>query len=228
MQEWSLKKAVEPGLVAVRQHWKPLLAIQIAAILVVATYYASSAVREASASISALKLSGGYPFSFLAGFVAGGLLPEVAKVATGRIAADRAKWLRDTAFNGLAYGLLAIAVDLLYQLQTRAFGGGNDIATIAIKTVVDQAIFSTIVAMPAMIFLFDFRAGGWRKAAGVLTPRGYRDRVLPALLPNWAFWIPVLVCVYAMPFELQFVFAMLMEAAWSIVFVFIATRDAST
>ncbi|MBW7929038.1 MAG: hypothetical protein H3C58_13330, partial [Fimbriimonadaceae bacterium] len=48
--------------------------------------------------------------------------------------------------------------------------------------------------------------------------------IVPALIPCWAFWIPILICVYSLPANLQFVFALLAEAAWSILFVFIATN----
>lgn len=224
MSEWSLKKALEPGFDAVRQHWRPLLAIQIAAVATVALYYRSTDFQGWSRSIATMKVAGGYPFAFLAGFVAGCVIPELAKVLTGRIPTDRVRWLKDSVFNGVAYGLLGIAVDVLYRLQTAWFGSGIDVTTIAIKTIVDQALFATLIAMPGLMMLFDGRAGGWRLARRMLTPAGYRDRVLPALIPNWAFWIPVLLCVYALPTDLQFVFAMLMDAAWSIVFVFIATR----
>jgi hypothetical protein len=50
----------------------------------------------------------------------------------------------------------------------------------------------------------------------------YRDRVFPALIPCWVFWIPVLFCVYAFPPNLQLPFAFLAEAAWSMIVVFVS------
>ena len=46
--------------------------------------------------------------------------------------------------------------------------------------------------------------------------------MLPLLLPNWCFWVPMVTIVYALPAALQFLLFVLLLAAWSLIMVFIA------
>lgn len=193
--------------------------------MLVVAYYQSVGVREAAAVIAHWKVQGGLALSFVAGFAAGSVVPEVAKLMTAKIPSDRRAWLNQTLFNGFAYGSLAIQIDLFYQWQNHIFGPEVNAFNLIIKMLVDMAIVAPLVFVPYMMALFEGRRAGFRAGLSVWTWNGYRDKVLPALLPNWAFWIPVVLCVYAMPPNLQFPFSTLAEAAWSIVFVFIATRE---
>lgn len=224
---WTWKRAIQPGIRAAKEHWRPLSLIQVAAIGGVFLYYSSLPVREWGASVAELKSRSGLLFAASAGFIAGAILPEIAKALTGRLRGPFRKWLADTAYNGLAYAILAVWVDLFYQLQARIFGPGNDILTLVWKTLFDMGVFATVLAVPFMVGFYHWRKTGFRlrEFKGLFTWRAYRDRVLPALIPNWAFWIPVVVCVYAMPVGLQFPFTVLAEAAWSIMFVYIATTE---
>jgi hypothetical protein len=125
----------------------------------------------------------------------------------------------------MAYGIIGVQVDLWYRVQTFLFGEGRDLGTLLVKTAVDQAVFSTLLAIPTAVFLFAWRREGLKAALEVWTPKGWMKRVFPAMIPCWALWIPVLFCCYAMPTDLQFFFAMLAEAAWSVIFVFMMTDD---
>ncbi len=220
VSQWSLAEALRPGIAAVRAHWRPLAVIQLAALVVLIVYYQSPGFRDAAHVLGELKTRVGWPFAFVAGFLAGGVLPEIAQLIAGKPSP-----IKEALFNGMAYGSLGILIDGFYQLQTRWFGSSNDLGTLALKNFVDMGLAAPLVFIPYLIFVFELRKGGINRARMVLTWSGYRDKVLPALLPNWAFWIPVLFCVYAMPPDLQFSLSTLAEAAWSIVFVFIATRE---
>lgn len=223
---WRLSDAVAPGIRALKAQWAPILVVQVLAVGLVLGYYRSEPVQTVAQTLSVWKEDGGFVAAFVAGFFAGGLLPEVAKAIAGRLGRLDRAWLGRVAFTGFVYGVIGVEVDLFYRFQAVVFGDGTDFATLAIKTAVDMALFATIIAIPTTVFLFDWRKAGfsWRALRRELRPIWYRDRVLPALIPNWAFWTPVLFCVYAMPTDLQFVFAVVMEAAWSLVFVFIATE----
>ena len=50
----------------------------------------------------------------------------------------------------------------------------------------------------------------------------YQSRVLPLLVPNWLFWIPMVSIIYALPVALQFLLFVPALAAWSLIMVFIA------
>lgn len=225
-QAWSWRAASAPGLAAVRSHWAPFLAIQVAAAALVVVYAQTPAVREWCVSIERVKVAGGVPFAFLAGAVAGGIIPEIAKAVTGRMGRPTREWLSASSFNAFVYALVGVQVDLFYRFQTWCFGSGTDAKTLIVKTAVDMAIFTPVLSIPLAVMLFEWKRVGFdlRRMGPAFTGRFYLSSIVPALIPCWAFWIPILICVYSLPTNLQFVFALLAEAAWSILFVFIATN----
>lgn len=220
----SVRQIVAPGIAAVRAHWAPFLLIQVVAAALVVAYYQSPALRAIAEEPAAWKARYGFLFSFVGGFVAGGLVAELAKAATGRIERFDRAWLGLTVFVGTAYGLTGIQVDLLFLVQAKIFGHGTDWQTLLCKMVADMGIFAPFISMPFMISLFEWRAGHYslRNLVQVWRSGFYRTKVLPTLIPCWSFWIPMVLCTYSLPLKLQLPFALLGEAAWSVLFVFIA------
>lgn len=211
-----------------RSQAAPLAVIQLAAVALVVGYYRSGDLQTLAARLAEVKVAGGLLFSFVAGGVAGGVIPELAKLALRRISRFDRDWAAGAAYNALVYGIVGVQVDLWYQLLGRVFGTGTGAGTLLVKTAVDMSLFTTVVSIPTAVALYawrrrGFRIEGWR---GAFTRRFYAAEVWPTLIPCWAFWIPVLLCVYAMPADLQFCFAVLAEAAWSMVFVFMVSRNA--
>ena len=51
--------------------------------------------------------------------------------------------------------------------------------------------------------------------------------MLPLLLPDWGFWIPMVLVIYAFPLALQFLLFVLALAAWSLILVVIAGGEAA-
>lgn len=226
-QAWSLKSASAPGIAAVKKNWAPFVAIQAVAVALVVLYYQNEALRQACETLVHWKLAGGFGFTILAGFIAGGVIPEIAKIATGQVKRFDSNWLRAAIFTGFVYAIIGIEVDLLYRAQSKVFGDSIDLGTLSIKTAVDMFLFSPFLSIPTAVSLFEWRRHRFKfKAlASEWSWTFYKNKIIPALIPCWAFWIPILYCTYAMPPNLQFSFAMLAEAAWSILFVFVATRD---
>lgn len=221
---WSLSDAFKPGLRAVANHWKPFLLIQLAAVGCVIAYYNSQRFQLVADVLQDWKVSGGIPLAFLAGALAGGFLPEVARILTRTAEGRGWKRWQKVLWTALVFGLVGVFVDLFYKLQAMIFGNGIDPATLAYKTAFDMFCFAPLFCIPFEVVSLQWPQKGYRLdalARGMDWPT-YRENVLPALLPCWAFWIPVLVCVYTMPLNLQFVFAILAEAAWSIIVVFVA------
>ncbi|MCW5943242.1 MAG: hypothetical protein KIS66_13500 [Fimbriimonadaceae bacterium] len=229
-REWTLRDAFVPGVAAVRAHWPPFLLIQGAAAALAFAYYGSPFLQNMASGIMAWKVAGGLPFAFLVGVMAGGVVPEIAKALTGRLRRFDGAWLSKAGFTGMVYGIVATEVDVFYRFQAIWFGDGRDPLTLGIKTAVDMFAFSPLLCVPTAVLLFRWRKHGYafRHGSRAFSWRFYRARVLPAMIPCWAFWIPILLCVYAMPTNLQFVFSQLAEAAWSILFVFIATGEHET
>lgn len=220
---WTWRRASRPGIAALKANWLPFVLIQAAAAALVVLYYQNPALREPATALEKAKAAGGLPFAFLAGAVAGGLIPEVAKAASGRLRTFNPDWLKSTAFNALVYGIIGTIVDVFYRLQAVWFGTGNDPLTLLFKTLVDMVPFTMLLSIPLAVSLFEWRRLGFNGLIRGYKTGFYRHKVIPALIPCWAFWVPILICCYALPMNLQFPFAMLAEAAWSIMFVFIAT-----
>lgn len=220
----SVRQIVAPGLAAVRAYWAPFLLIQAMAAALVIAYYQSPALRAIAETPAAWKAHYGFLFSFVGGFVAGGLVAELAKAVTGRIRRFDRTWLGLTVFTGTAYGLTGIQVDVLYWVQSEVFGHGTDWKTLALKTVADMSLFAPFISMPFMISLYEWREGRYslNNLCKVWKSAFYRTKVLPTLIPCWSFWIPMVLCTYSLPLKLQLPFALLGEAAWSVLFVFIA------
>ncbi len=225
--ESALRRAIAPGFKAVRSQAGPLVVIQIAAVILVVTYYRSPNFQTTAAQLAAWKVAGGILFSFAGGAVAGGVIPEIAKLLMGRIKRFDRAWLASAGYNAFVYGVVGVEVDLFYRLQASWFGADNDPKTLVVKTLVDMALFSPLLCIPTATLLYvwkrrEFRFRGWR---AVFTRWFYAKEIWPTLIPCWMFWIPVLLCVYAMPVNLQFCFALLAEAAWSMVFVVMVHRE---
>lgn len=194
--------------------------------MLVASYYQVPALRAAAVTASDVKLRYGGWFAFFIGMLAGGVVPEIAKLLTGMLRKLDAAWARECAYNAFVYGIVGWQVDIFYRFQAFMFGPQHDVRTLVVKTSVDMGFFSTIISIPTATWLYAWKRNQFKLAG--LFPGGvsafYKRQVVPGLVPCWAFWIPVLLCTYAMPVNLQLEFSMLAEAAWSIVFVFIAKQ----
>ncbi len=225
---WTIRDAVNPGVAAIRSSWRPFILIQVTAIALVFIYYQSRPLQVVSEKLAAIKESGGLWFAFISCAIACGILPEIAKALTGTLPKLDKWWIIGVVHTSVVFGAVGIFVDLFYQFQGVLFGTGVDPLTLTQKTLFDMGVFAPLFCIPFEVATLEWGHHRYRMKAlwGNMTPLAYRDRVLPVLLPCWAFWIPVLLCVYSLPPNLQFPFAMLAEAAWSIIVVFVTKRNA--
>jgi hypothetical protein len=225
--------ALDAGKAAVRRFWRPFVLIQLVAVALVAAYHLDARVRAACAALAAWKTAGGLPLSAASAALAGGILPELAKLATAQRRAGGPSPLRgrggEIAFNVAFFAFNGVVVDGLYRLLARLFGTGTGLGTILSKMAFDQFVFTPpwLVLITA---LYLARARGFRWAALRADFSGgfrayARARVVPLLLPDWLFWIPMVCAVYAFPLPLQFLLFTLALAAWSLVLVVIATGE---
>jgi len=222
MKSLTWENAVQAGIRSVKATWPPMLVIQVATLIVVLGYFFVPAIHDVHLAISALKDRGGMPFIIGAGFIAGGVLPEFAKLIAGRVPKLGTAYFKQVFFTGLVYGIVAVRVYYLYKLQVLMFGDEPTVLATTLKVAFDMLVFSPFLSMPFATGMFIWRRSGYKLAAwkNVLLPESYSKNVVPTLVLCWAFWAPVLACVYCLPEKLQFVVAILCEAAWSIVFVF--------
>jgi hypothetical protein len=213
------------GLLALRRFARPFVLMQVAAVLLVIAYRGSAQVRDACAALVGLKRQGGLAFSAIASVIAGVVLPEAATLATVPDERARSGRLGTLAFTTAFFLVNGAVVDLFYRLSAHVFGDSGAPAVVAQKVAFDQFVF-TPLWLSVIGSLFAWHKHGFRLAPtrADLTDDFLRRRLLPLLLPNWCFWIPMTAVIYALPVPLQFLLFVFALAAWSLIMVFIAAR----
>lgn len=204
------------GLRAARANFVPALLIQAAVVSVVLAYYLWAPARAWLAQLAEFKSEGGYPFSFVAGALAGGLLPELLTVAVFQRGRVRRENLGSLAFGVCFWGVMALIVDALYRAQALAFGDGVDFATVLKKAAFDQFIFTPFVTIPFTIVVFEWRDASYSLSGmpRVLSLDFYMQKILPAVVSGLGFWLPVVLLVYSLPLPLQFPLFTLALTLW--------------
>ncbi|HEV2861067.1 MAG TPA: hypothetical protein VGX48_08680 [Pyrinomonadaceae bacterium] len=212
------------GLRAARANVVPGLVIQAAVVALVLAYYFWEPSRAWLARLAEVKRGGGYLFSFVAGVVAGGVLPEVLRVAAFQGWRVRRGNLGNVLFGACFWGVMGVMVDALYRAQAAVFGPKVDFATVFKKTVVDQFVFTPFVSIPLTVAVFEWRQRGYSfgGTARALTGGFYRRKVLPSVVSGVGFWLPVVVFVYCLPPLLQFPLFTLALTLWVIIFTWIS------
>jgi len=220
--------AVSPlaaGSAALRRFWRPFLLIQAGAALLAIAYRVSVPFRQACALAAAWKAAGGLPVAAATSALAGGLLPELAKLAADRGRSALRGRSGEVLFNTVFFAFNGVVIDLLYRGEARLFGNDAQVRTVVEKVAFDQFVFSPLWLI-VIVFLFLWRQRGYSLAATLpAVGRGfYQSRVVPLLIPNWLFWIPMVSIIYALPVALQFLLFVPALGAWSLIMVFIADR----
>src|SRR5579863_6749686 len=201
MTEIENDVAVSPlaaGAAALRRFWRPFLLIQTGAALLAIAYRASVPFRDACALAAAWKTAGGLPLSAAISALAGGLLPEVAKLVADRGRSTLRGRGGEVLFNTAFFAFDGVVIDLLYRGEARLFGSTAQLSTVVEKVAFDQFVFSPVWSI-FIVLLFLWRQRGYSLAATLpAVGRGfYQTRVLPLIVPNWLFWIPMVSIIYA-------------------------------
>lgn len=219
------RSALAAGRAALRRFWRPFLLIQGAALALALAYRFSDAFRVACAVAAGWKQAGGVWFSMGSTALAGGIIPELARLLADR---SRTRWQgrgRDIVFNLIVFALDGLIVDGLYRGEARLFGAQASPGTVVAKVAFDQFVFTPPwTVLLTLIYLWPqrrYRLGATLAALG--QPFLWR-RVLAILIPNWTFWIPMVSIIYALPVPLQFLMFIPALGAWSLIVVFIATE----
>jgi hypothetical protein len=212
------------GLRAARANLVPALVIQAAVVAVVLAYYFWEPARAWLTRLAEFRREGGYLFSLVSGVAAGGVLPELLRVAVFQRWRVRRENLGGLAFGACYWGLMGVTVDALYRTQALLFGGGVDFATVLKKTLVDQFLFTPFVSIPLTVVVFEWRHAGYRLGAVARSlGRGfYVRKVLPPAVSALGFWLPVVLLVYSLPLPLQFPLFTLALTLWVMIFTWIS------
>ena len=211
------------GAAALRRFWRPFLLIQLGAVALALAYRSSPGFRAACATAAAgWKSSGGLP-------IAAGELRDCgrhpsrdrqAARAGPRALAGRA---RDIVFNTASSPSTESSSTVCIGARPRLFGGRGAAHRGREGRLRSVRLHALLVGRSSCC-----SCGGSAASGGGDLPalrRGlYRERVIPLLLPNWLFWIPMVSVIYALPVALQFLMFIPALGAWSLIMVFIADR----
>ena len=220
-----MKRVLSPGINAVVTNWRAFVAIQVVCVLFVIGYYTLKPIENGCAVLARWKTDGGLLFAALSVAIAAVVLPELARRIT-KTARDKPLTIGDLTFQFLYFAGLGLAIDSLYKGLGMWLGNDPSPRIVVEKLCFDMFIFSGFFSMPMAVVLFAWRDADFRMrpAAALLRRGGFLERYVPLLVTCWAFWFPVMACLYSLPVNLQFVFAVLAEAAWCLLLVTAASR----
>jgi len=225
----SLSKGpLGPAFRALRTYLLPFLCMQVCAAGIVAGYYHFLPFKAFCTGIAQWKVSGGLFFSATAGAITGGIIPELAKLCINRFGTFNSRKVGEILYHLLVFAIFGIIADFLYRFQAIIFGNGIDLKTLSSKVFVDQFIFNPVLAAPffTITSLWKEKNFSLREAARSCDRRLYMERIIPILIPNWLYWIPMASCIYSLPSDLQFPFWTCVVSAWYIILIFILADTA--
>lgn len=212
------------GLQSARANLVPGIILQIAAILLIVSYYNVPAVRDGLAIVGGWQERIGVIFAGVSYLFFCGIIPTAICIFIPSLRPKSP--LKAFVFACVFWGAMGMLVALFYRLQTLMFGDGHDLPTLIIKVCVDQFIFSAFLSVPLLAILHVWKDRGYRwSSVEPLLGRGWYGRlVLPTLVMNWTIWFPSLFVIYSMPVLLQPHIAGLISGFWSLLCLQIAAR----
>jgi len=206
------------GFVALLAEWKPFLGVFLSAIVVLILYYnypPASAIAQ-----QAVKAKDGFGWTFpaVSSVCASILLREFFRLITRtQVAANWRDWLFEVCF----FSVVGLLVNALYTMQSIWFGDKTDLATVLIKLAVDQLIFSVLLTVPLSTVLFFWKENQyqWSKVKTAFQNGALKEQYLSLLPTCWFYWGSMLLLVYSVPLDLQFLLYLFAQAGWSLILV---------
>lgn len=211
----TLRPFVLPALVQLRRLWMPFVAIQSLGLAAVLAFFYVPGVDRAFGRLAEWKAAGGVAFAAAALAFACGVVPEIFKAITGvdrRLTRDR---LSFTLHGVVLFAVIGITADAFYSGLARTLGEGRSPGVVILKTAIDQFVWSPLVSLPIIVFSFTLRKHGYRviAAARELGVAWYLREVVPTLVINLAYWVPMGLLMYTLPPTLVFVYSAMASAA---------------
>ncbi|MDQ8206966.1 hypothetical protein QEH52_05560 [Coraliomargarita sp. SDUM461003] len=224
-----LEHSSRAGIKAVRQSLVPACFVWALMALIALAYYWLPAASHFFIGLERLQAFLGRLFPFLGMGLSVGVLAELVRI----LSAGKKSWARantvNAGFNLLVFGVLGLLQGVFYQQQTLWFGEGQDFRTLASKVLVDQFGWTVFFANPYQTILFIWKENQFKFSRVWQSMRPFKSfwgmRVLPVLITNWAFWIPMVSIIYSFPSSLQLPLAILAVTIWVIILSFLTTEE---
>jgi hypothetical protein len=218
--DWAdmLGGSARAGFRATMQSIKPAMFVWGLMAAVAALYYAVPASQVFFSGLASLQKRMGLLFPFLGMGLSVGFMAEAVKVGMSK----EKRWTRENSlnavFNLLMFGVLGVLQNYLYAFQEKWFGTGASLAVLVPKVIFDQFVWTVFFANPyqAILYLWKNTGYSWKKVGAKILPfkAFWGTQILPVLITNWAFWIPMVAIIYCFPAELQLPLAILAVTIW--------------
>ncbi len=206
------------GFTAARQSLKPALLVWGAMAIIALLYYMVPSTQAFFAALSEVQIRMGLMFPFLGMGLSVGLLAEAVKVLLSREKRWTAQNTGSALFNLTIFGVMGVFQNFFYQFQSQLFGDGTSWRVVLPKVLLDQFVWTVFLANPYQTILYLWKNEGfsWSKVTAQMKPfkAFWGVQILPVLITNWAFWIPMVAIVYCFPKELQLPLAILAVTIW--------------
>lgn len=182
----------------------PGFVLQLLALIVVTAYYQHEPTRVILNRLASWREEVGVVSAIISTGLFGGLLPVLylrARTSTR----PHTTWLQGAAITAF-WTYKGLEIDVFYRLLARFVGAGHDMATIAVKTAIDQFIYCPFLAVPVTVVFYEWTAGHFDAAALVRDIRAggwFRRKALPLLISNLWVWLPTACIIYSLPTPLQ-------------------------
>ncbi|PTY01488.1 hypothetical protein DB346_12100 [Verrucomicrobia bacterium LW23] len=221
-----LQRAVAKGFAAAWENRVPAIVTLACMATMVVCYYLWPSTGIVLQILAGWKEAGGFTFAALASGFTGGIMAQAVKVAL--IQRFRWTWQNtvDAVFCFIFFAINGMLVVVLYRWQADYFGHEARWDIIAKKVLFDQFVFSFFWSAPFASIAFAWKDCGFSWVA--LRPRlnlGFvADTILPMVITNWCFWIPMVSLVYSLPTALQYPLFLIIMALWSLILATLAEK----
>ncbi len=226
--EDMISASLRAGVAAAKNTFKPALMIWAAMIIVAALYYVVPATHGVFNAITDFQERTGVYFASIGMGLSVGILVECVKV----MISPEKRWSRENTinaiFNFLVFGIMGITQYYRFAWQVEVFGAGNSFWEMTNKVLFDQFVWTVFFANPyqAILYLWKNTGFSWKAVGKLAFPfrTFWGTQMLPVLISNWAFWIPMAYLVYFFPAELQVPMAILAVTIWVILLSFLTAN----
>jgi hypothetical protein len=212
-------RSLQLGLNAARANFVPALLVQILMAGLVLSYFYLPIARPVFGILTDWNVHGGLLFSFFAMGITVGGLTETFSVYLHKNGRWTSEDLTNMSFNFVVFGVLGVMNSIFYQLQAHWFGAGRSPGILATKTLVDQFVYTPFLTNPMQTLAFLWKSERFSFRETIEKMRRFRQfyvlTVLPVLVSNWLFWIPMVILIYCFPTSLQLPLGILACAIWS-------------
>jgi hypothetical protein len=216
------KSVMASGFAAVRRNVLPGLALQVFALALVLTYYLSPDARPTFELVASWKLRFGLGYSALATALFGGLIPYLYLLGSGQVPPGQRR--AQLLFYVLFWAYRGVEVDVFYRLQAFLFGDQASLSVVLPKVLVDQLIYSIVIAAPGQVVFFLWKERGFSLTA--TRPDLNLSYLVSAearvVFSQWMVWIPAVSIIYSLPSALQIPLFNLVVCFWVLLLTFVS------